>query len=289
MSNEPYFPLMENLTKIERMFGKDFLLKSMYDQLTIDEYLYANDELAKYCYGSTVAELIKNRQIEKLCMLYNDLLCTMPNRNLSNNINLDELGIILLRPETIGKKQEYMDLLKKIKLSVIYEKKIKLNFQQYWVLYHQGLIHENSLEDFPTRTFNYINNECCLLVMTGNRDILQAPTISDYLFSVKGKHGSYCKNTLRGDIAFNSLLPYTIDKTTLIQEANVPLDPIGAYRMLVRGLLKSDGWHDNADMPILFYCGQAVHIPNRYEINKDMNVLCNDEDIDIISKKLKKR
>ena len=102
----------------------------------------------------------------------------------------------------------------------------------------------------------------------------------------KGKHGSYIPNTLRGDIAFNSLRKYLIDKEHFVKEANIPLDPIGAYRMLIRGKIESDRCHESADIPLLFYSAQAVHIPNRYEIHKDLNILCDDSDIETIAQKI---
>ena len=65
---------------------------------------------------------IRNRKIDKLDMLYNGLLSTMPNRNLSSEINLDDLGMILIRPETFGAKEKYKDFLKSLKLELLLEK-----------------------------------------------------------------------------------------------------------------------------------------------------------------------
>lgn len=71
--------------------------------------------------------------------------------------------------------------------------------------------------------------------------------------------------------------------------AKLALDPIGAYRMLVRRKIDSDRCHEIADNPLLFYSAQAVHIPNRYEINKDLGVLCDEQDLEEISLKLKRK
>ena len=284
-----YYPLLSNYEKIHRIFGLDFLETSKNDQLSVDEFLEANDILSREMYGNTIASYIKERNVDALDKLYYNLLSTMPNKLSMNSLNFDDIGMILLRPETLGKKQDYIDFLKSLKLQVVLEKKFKICFEQYWILYHHGLKHENSVLDFPTRTFNYIKNDVCLLVLTGDKEKLDVSTISDYLFMYKGKHGTYTPNTLRGDIAFNALKQYLVNDYTFIKDANIPLDPIGAYRMLTRNKIDSDGCHQTDDIPLLFYAAQAVHIPNRYEIQKDLNVLCDDEDFEKIAVKIKKR
>ena len=284
-----YYPLLDNYRKIENIFGLDFVNKSENDELSIDDFLYANDKLSRRIYGETIASLIKNRRIDKLDMLYNGLLSTMPNINISNEINLDDLGMILIRPETLGAKEKYKEFLKSLKLELLLEKDFKVCFEQYWILYHHGLKHQDSMLDFPTRTFNYIDNDVCLLVFTGNKNELEVQTISDYLFRYKGKHGIYTPNTLRGDIAFNELKKYLVSQNEFTKEANIALDPIGAYRILARGKIDSDRCHEIADNPLLFYSAQAVHIPNRYEINKDLRILCDEQDLDEISLIIKRK
>ena len=284
-----YYPLLDNYRKIENIFGLDFVNKSENDELSIDDFLYANDKLSRRIYGETIASLIKNRRIDKLDMLYNGLLSTMPNINISNEINLDDLGMILIRPETLGAKEKYKEFLKSLKLELLLEKDFKVCFEQYWILYHHGLKHQDSMLDFPTRTFNYIDNDVCLLVFTGNKNELEVQTISDYLFRYKGKHGIYTPNTLRGDIAFNELKKYLVSQNEFTKEANIALDPIGAYRILARGKIDSDRCHEIADNPLLFYSAQAVHIPNRYEINKDLRILCDEQDLEEISLRIKRK
>lgn len=184
---------------------------------------------------------------------------------------------------------KYKEFLKSLKLELLLEKDFKVCFEQYWILYHHGLKHQDSMLDFPTRTFNYIDNDVCLLVFTGNKNELEVQTISDYLFRYKGKHGIYTPNTLSGDIAFNELKKYLVSQNEFTKEANIALDPIGAYRMLARGKIDSDRCHEIADNPLLFYSAQAVHIPNRYEINKDLGILCDEQDLEEISLKIKRK
>ena len=285
----PFYPLLDNYKKIEDIFGNDFLKKSINDNLDYNEFNYANYVLSVATYGKDIADMIRDRKILDLDKSYYELLSKMPNNNAVIDFSLDDIGLVLIRPEVLGEKDKYKQFLKSIKLQLLLEKELNISFDQYRVLYHHGLKHDQTMLDFPTRTFNYINNQTCMLVVTGDRESLQVSTISDYLYKFKGNHGSYKKNTLRGDIAYKALEKYLLDNNSFIKEANVPLDPIGAYRTIVRGRIESDRCHEIADIPLLYYSGQAVHIPNRYELNKDLNVLCSEEDINTISKRLRER
>ena len=288
-SNYPFYPLLNNYNKIEKIFGKDFLNKSANDTLNYEDFIYANYVLSVATYGEDIAKMIAERNIVGLDKSYQELLFNIPKNESVIDFNLDEVGMVLIRPEVLGEKEKYKELLKSLKLFLLLEKDFKISFDQYRVLYHHGLKHKDTILDFPTRTFNYVDNDVCMLVVTGNRNELQVPTISDYLFKYKGNHGTYTKNTLRGDIAFKSLEKYTLSNNSFKKEANVPLDPIGAYRMIVRGNIESDRCHEIAEDPLLYYSAQAVHIPNRYELSKDFNVLCDDKDIELISNKMRKR
>ena len=288
MKNKPFYPLENNYKKVENLFGKQFLDDSFEDVLNPQIVLEKNEELAEFVYGREIYNLIKNRKLDKLSLKHDELLYSLYDKKIGQDINLDKVGVILIRPETIGCLSVYKEFLKKLRLNIAFEKKVNLNFEQYWMLYHEGMImglrHDDPLIDFPTRTFNYINNYCHLFVVTSEELI---EPVSDYLFKYKGFHGNYSANTLRGDIAYNSLKPYVVDGQHLIKEANVPLDPIGLYRKLVRGELPSDGWHSKVSLPILFYSGQGVHISNRSEIEKDLSVLCDSQEIKILSKKIR--
>ena len=75
-----YYPLLSNYEKIHRIFGLDFLEKSKKDQLSVDEFLEANDILSREMYGNTIASYIKERNVDALDKLYYNLLSTMPNK-----------------------------------------------------------------------------------------------------------------------------------------------------------------------------------------------------------------
>lgn len=288
MKNKPFYPLESNYKKVESLFGKQFLEASFEDVLKSKNVLEKNEELAEFVYGKEIYNLIKDKNLDKLSLKHDELLYSLYNKKISQDMDLDKIGAILVRPETLGNISTYKKFLKKIGLNIIFEKRMNLNFEQYWMLYHEGMVmgisHDDPLIDFPTRTFNYINNDCHLFIVTSEKLI---ESVSDYLFKYKGFHGNYSANTLRGDVTYNTLKPYVIDGKHLKKEANVPLDPIGVYRKLVRGEIPSDGAHLRVSLPILFYSGQGVHIPNRREIEKDLNVLCDSQEIKILSKKIR--
>jgi hypothetical protein len=48
----------------------------------------------------------------------------------------------------------------------------------------------------------------------------------------------------------------------------------------VRGLIPSDDMHNEVDIPLLFYAGQAVHAPNDEEVLRDLAILCTNDEID---------
>ena len=285
MKNEPFYPLEKNYEKVAKLFGKDFLEASYNDELDAKIVLEKNEELAQLVYGKEIYNYIKNRNLTKFNLVHDEILHDLYSHKL--DMNFAKIGLVLIRPEVLGCISLYKEFLKKLKLNIILEKKINLNFEKYWMLYHEGMLMglkmKDPLIDFPTRTFNYINNDCQLLVVSSS--VVEEP-ISEYLTKYKGHHGDYTPYTFRGDIAFNALKPYVINREHLKNEANVPLDPIGLYRKLVRGEIPSDGWHGLVSLPILFYAGQAVHIPNLEEIEKDLNVLCDEEDIKVLSRKI---
>ena len=286
MSNEPFYPLQKNYKKIEKMFDVDYTFKSYMDILTPNEVSLANEVLADKVYGETMSALIKRKDVKTIREI-RDYILEKYEKNLEERLILDDYGIVLVRPDTFECVDQYIAFLESKGLYVEYQKTIKIDVEQYFMLYGDGMIlglsNNDDLFDFPTRTFNYINNPCQLLIVKALKPL--GMPVSTYLHTFKGKHGKLVPNTLRGDIAFNALKPYTIDSTTFINSANVPLDPIGAYRALVRGEVESDGWHDSVDIPLLFYSAQAIHIPNRSEIRRDLAVLCSEDDIKKLIKK----
>ena len=285
-----YESLENNSAKIERVFGRRFVEDSTKDILDPGRFYKNNEKLARLVYGEEIARAIKNCDIKELTRIYNSINDVKQRNGLSGKIDFNSIGIVLVRPETYGACEKYRKFIKSLGLTIIYERDIYVNMEQYLSLYYDGicfgLSHLDDLVDFPTRTFNYINNKSRLMVVYDKNHIHS--NVSSLLTEHKGKHGNIGEGTFRGDIGLNSLLPYVVSGEELIPEANVPLDPIGAFRFLVRREIDSDGWHTKVDYPILFYAGQSVHIPDDREIERDFSTLCTEKDIKHILKKVKR-
>lgn len=277
----PFYPLLENEEIIKHLLGADYIKSSLNDSLTSSEFLEANNTLAKYIYGDYIANLVINNEYEKINSLHREFVASFHNRHIDQYLNFDEIGMILVRPEVVGRADNFIEFLKSKNLAVLYRKKTQISFDQYWLMYHHGFMHEECKLDFPSRTFNYIHKDLELIVVTGDLNQMPVTSISDYIFGFKGKHGLYTKGTLRGDIAYHILNGYT-KNGLFIKNSKLALDPIGAYRCITNDLVKNDRSHQAVDNQLLFYAGQAVHIPDKFEIVRDLSVLCEDNDIDNI-------
>lgn len=279
---ERFGSLNNNYQKLESILGKDYLTKSQEDRLTVDEFIEANYKIGSFCYGEEVNRLLWERKINLIYDLYKEYLDSLDLESLEK-VDFSKLGLILVRPEVYYYRDEYRKFLEERELEVLFEKKVSIDFRQYLLLYYDSFILDDTMYDFPSRTFNYIDNDCYLFVVTSRTK----DNVANYLFSIKGKQGRLEIGTLRGDVSYRLLKDNIVDGH-LIDEAVIPLDPIGAGRMLTRDLIPHDGSHNVSDIPLLFYAGQSVHIPNGNEIRRDMATLCDREEIQYVLKKVRK-
>lgn len=284
MSNS-FSALEGNKGKIVDIFGNDFCNKSINDTLPIEESLEANDHLANLMYGKEISELLKNRQMDELESRYTKLYDQIVSSNKElDGLDLSEIGLLLVRPETFARSEEYIKFLENLKLQVLLSKDTTIDFDKYWLLYNHALIIKDTMVEFPTRTFNYILNSCKLLVVTKSDLNKSNDSVSTILSERKGEVGVSSPGTFRGDIGYQLLKEYVIAPNTFTKEANIALDPIGMYRLITRSLVPSDNRHVSATIPLLAFAGQTVHIPNDEEISKDISVLCDSEDIKFVKK-----
>lgn len=267
------------------LFGSEFTECSLDDSLDVRAVIEANHELAEFLYGPEIAKLVRDHKFQRLNELHHSNLETVTApEQLLEDVDLDELGVIVVRPEIVEAVEQCVDLIERNGLHIIYDKPLEINFEQYWGLYHHGLSDPDSYNDFPTRTLNYAGKSCHLLVLGRESDERSgALPLSDVITrDLKGEQGTYTPHTLRGDIAFTALKA-CIDPSSplkMIGDANIALDPIGAYRHLVRGNIPSDRAHTKAQSPLLFYAGQGAHIPNSTEIDQDLRILCTQAEIE---------
>lgn len=279
---ERFGSLNNNYQKVESILGKEYLKKSQNDLLKIEDFLDANYKIGSFCYGEDINKLLWERRLDLIYDLYKEYFNSL-NLEEYKKVNFSKLGLILVRPEVYYYKDQYKKFLEQRNLEVLFQKKIILDIRQYLLLYYDSFILSDTMYDFPSRTLNYIDNDSYLFIVTSR----SKDNIADYLYSIKGIQGKYENGTLRGDISYK-LLKNNFQDEMFIKEAVIPLDPIGAGRMLTRNMIPHDGSHNVSDIPLLFYAGQSVHIPNYKEIKKDIAALCNNDEIKYVLKKVRK-
>lgn len=275
----------DNSLLLNRLYGSEFLAKSLTGSLDTAETIDANETLADELYGSTVAGLLREGAYEKILSIRDEITesILLPFEVLED-INMNKVGLIVVRPELYSNASLCRELLTNAGFKIITDRNIELSFAQYLSLYPHGLAIPESHYDFPTRTLNYINKTSRLIVFSKqaeSEDTRPVTTIASE--EHKGTQGTFRKNTLRGHIALESLNVYFDDKKA-VDKASVALDPLAAYQKLVSGEIASNRIHNTVEAPILFYAAQGVHVPNRDEIDRDIRILCNLEDIENIRK-----
>ena len=139
MSNEPFYPLQKNYKKIEKMFDVDYTFKSYMDILTPNEVSLANEVLADKVYGETMSALIKRKDVKTIREI-RDYILEKYEKNLEERLILDDYGIVLVRPDTFECVDQYIAFLESKGLYVEYQKTIKIDFEQYFMLYGDGMI-----------------------------------------------------------------------------------------------------------------------------------------------------
>jgi hypothetical protein len=281
---------LTNAEITDTLFGREYTEASANDRVTTNQVLEANETLGTFLYSDEVADLVRRNARQQLDARRVEIIETvaLPVR-LLKGLNLDRLGIVVIRPEAFGLTDESKELLLVNGLTPLVDKTIQINFAQYWSLYGPGLTDPDARYDFPTRTLNYINKDIRVLAVAGDPEKLGAESVSDYITDkLKGRQGSFAVNTLRGDIAYTALkkLISPSGDTFKTPALTLALDPIGAYRKLVDSDIPSDRTHASADCPLLFYAGQSMHVPDNTEIRLDSRILLTEEEIAHINEEL---
>ncbi len=273
----------QNTRVVGDLFGEEYVKASADNTITPSQFLSANEQLAHSLYGSDIADLVYRHKTDLLNRRREEVIerVSAPQSALQG-LDLQRLSIVVVRPEALDMVDAVTALLDTHNLEVVVNKPTQLSFEQYWALYGPGLVDPDAHFDFPTRTLNYVDKDIRVLVTKSSRNDIATRPVSDFITSeLKGRQGSYTPNTLRGDIAYTALKSLvTTDGTSFINPShNLALDPIGAYRQLVTGGVASDRMHVTADSPLLFYAGQAMHVPDSSEMNRDIRVFLTEEEI----------
>lgn len=275
-----YGSLYNNYDKIRKILGTCFLDKSYNDDLSVNDFLIANNVISEYCYGKEISQFLQSRDIYRIKEVYNSYLDSL-DLNTYAKEEFDDVGLVLVRPECYMIKDKFKTFLRINGYDILHESSIRINFKQYLLLYYDSFILDSTFYDFPSRTFNYIDNDCYLFVV---KKTTYNKSVSDCLCKLKGIQGIYRQGTMRGDLGF-CFLKQNIENYKFLSDAVIPLDPIGSARMLVRNKIYHDKSHEVSDIPLLYYCGQTVHVPNGNEIKKDLITLCNDNEVEKILRK----
>jgi len=284
MDKKETFSLDKNLHNLRKIFDDKFIEKSEKLNLTKEDIEKANETLACAVYGDEISQMVLKNQMKDVLGIYAQSV--QKNFKKLENIDLDfnKIGLLLVRPEVYNLTSKFKEFILNKGFQIVFENDIVPTFDQYLVLYPHGICIKEAKYDFPTRTFNYVKNKCKLFVIYGDSTKYSFSNMSDYLNSIKGKPGRYQEGTLRSDIAYKELLQYIMDRNNYKAGYNSLFDPIGAYRFLVKGELPNDNNLSNIINPLLFYSGQAVHIPNQNEIARDFCTLLNANEILKITK-----
>ena len=280
---------IDNSQKIDELLGEDYTKKSAYDSLKTTDVLEANEALADHLYGTEVSSLVRSNNTQALDQLALTVLESVSaSQATTNGLDTTRISLIVVRPEAMDFEHATEQFLINNGLAILLNKVARIGFPQYWSLYNPGLRDPDAQYDFPTRTLNYINKDIRVLIVKAAEG-LGATSISSYITdNLKGRQGSFTSNTLRGDIAHTALSRLVAEdgQSFVHPRANIALDPIGAYRKLVRGDIASDRAHASAQIPLLFYAGQSMHVPNDLEIDRDVRILLTEDEIINITMRL---
>lgn len=275
-----------NAKIIDNLLDDDYRAQSYEDSVDTGSFVEANQALGEHLYGVDIADLVRRNKVLVLDKMQLEVIDSVSApESILDGVDISRLGVVVVRPEAIGLADTSRTFLERSGLNIALDRQAQINFEQYWSLYGPGLIDPDAKYDFPTRTLNYINQPIRIFVTVADPTNLSAKSVSGYITQeLKGRQGSYVPNTLRGDIAYTALRGLVnLDSSGFVdKQANLALDPIGAYRQIVRGDVLSDRMHATAGSPILFYAGQSVHVPDDSEIARDLRILLSEEDIAIV-------
>lgn len=271
---------------VEDTLGWDFLARSRENELFSEkELLEANKKIAEELYGKNLQSALWDNNLPEIKRIYNQNVVKniLEKKTIPQELDMEKYGIVVVRPELMDVLPQCKEFLATHGLRTIFEKDDTISFDQYWGMYNIGLkfADPKTTLDFPTRTANYINLPCHM-ILVGTDENLNIST-SDFLQTLKGKAGHCDETTLRGSLATEELKKYiSTDGKDLEPDARIALDPIGMYRGLVDGRITSDNAHADADIQIMHYVGQGVHIPDNTELSNDLKILLTQDEIDSI-------
>ncbi len=248
-----------------------------------EELLAYNEQVAKILYGPRILDLFKQgqyKEIEALAKVSTDRLVE-PQKHLLGGIDLSELAMLLVRPEARFLTDDIKRFLREQEYEIVLEHPLVVDLKKYWAMYNPGFM-KSALEDFPTRTLVYTHGESKIMILHKEQAGLQDHLVDE----LKGEAGVPSeKPTLRGTVVLSGLEAAKAQDEEIFYNS---IDPLGMYRAITSGKIRSvDPYGECAD-PVLYYAGQGVHIPDGHELATNMGGLLKEEQLKELSVRYRK-
>ena len=112
--------LQDNNTIINNLFGQDVLNRSINNEIDNDLFKELNEELANALYGKDIAEAIRIRNMRYLDDYYKHLYEKFLSSGLSKEIDLDRIGLVVVRPEMYDSREEIVKKLEDLKFEILH-------------------------------------------------------------------------------------------------------------------------------------------------------------------------
>ncbi|MBP6889871.1 MAG: hypothetical protein KBC19_04830 [Candidatus Moranbacteria bacterium] len=253
------------------------------EEKTSEELATYNESVAQILYGPRILELFKSADQNKITELSETIKERLlrPKKEISESINLNNLGMVLVRPEARFLSDDIRSFLEEQGYETILEHPIVVSLDQYWMMYNLGFLQSN-LSDFPTRTLTYTHGESKVFILHKNEAGLQENLVK----KLKGASGRPSTTpTLRGTIVFEGLEKAKREDAQLFYDS---IDPLGMYRAITSNKIESPDPYTECKDPVFYYAGQGVHMPEGHELATNMGVLLNAPQLTKIAERFKK-
>lgn len=191
------------------------------------------------------------------------------------------IGMLLVRPEMYHHSAEFSKFLESNGYAVLHEADKEIGIHQFEQIYSTQLLDPGNANLMPTNTMTYLHSPCKLVVFSKPQKSLEDPlaTADEFVAIHKGQAGVPDPLTLRGSIVYDEAKRLGFD--TLANETIAEaLDPMGIYRHIIghRNYRSALAREDK----LLEFTGVGAHVPNSNELYRDLDALCNEDELNEI-------
>jgi len=268
-----------NLDCLANIFSSEDLEVILSGKFDSIKALNFSDKLAFNLYGHELYGFIDKADFDSADKLIQtwEMNQSEGSKERFGDLPLNEIGVVVVRPEVYHIWNLVESMLNAQGLDIILSKDTSVDLQKYSIMYKHGLLHPDSKAHFPTRAIGYINKPLRLIVVKNRKQRFQS--VSQFLnTNLKGGGGTYRPNTLRGDIVLKELLLIRMNQE---KELRMIFDPLLIYHKIADGEIENISIFRNTTYPMLSYIS-GVHIPEDFELKRDLSLLCDPIDIEKI-------